>query len=80
MVEEVSRPHPWKSIEEAQGDTDSGNFEAKVRYISSTLIVTIPANVARELGIKLGDRVLIQVRKKQKVDPAVTPQGQTSTP
>ncbi len=41
------------------------DFEAKVRYLASSLIVTIPAKVAREMGIRLGDRIIVRVRKKE---------------
>ena len=41
------------------------DFEAKVRYLASSLIITIPARVAREMGIRLGDRILVRVRKKE---------------
>ena len=54
-----------KRIVETPEGTYARNFEAKVRYLSSSLIVTIPVKVARELGIKLGDRVVIQVQKKE---------------
>jgi len=54
-----------KRIVETLEGTYAGNFEARVRYLSSSLIVTIPVKVARELGIKLGDRVVIQVQKKE---------------
>lgn len=74
MIEEISRSNPLKSIEEIHGGTNSEKFEAKVRYLASSLIVTIPVNVARELGIKLGDKVLIQVRKKE-ASPAVPPEA-----
>ena len=73
MVEEVSSKHPWKRIEDVQEETDSRNFEARVRYLASSLIVTIPVKVARELHIKLGDSVLIQVRKNEEVSPSATP-------
>ena len=73
MVEKVSRQHPWKGIEDVQEETNSRNFETKVRYLASSLIVTIPVKVARELGIKLGDSVLIQVRKNEEVSPSATP-------
>lgn len=66
MVEEVNSPRLSKLIEGQQEGTYFGNFEARVRYLSSSLIVTIPVKVARELALKLGDRVIIQVRKKRK--------------
>jgi hypothetical protein len=66
MVEEVNSPRLSKLIEGQQEGIYFGNFEARVRYLSSSLIVTIPVKVARELELKLGDRVIIQVRKKRK--------------
>lgn len=78
VVDEVSSPRLLKQIAEKHLDRYSGNFEARVRYLSSSLIVTIPVKVARELGIKLGDRVMIQVRKKEATPPLI-PQGPTSS-
>lgn len=54
------------------------DFEARVRYLASSLIVTIPARIAREMGLKLGDRVLIRVRKKEST-PVLTSQGLASS-
>ncbi len=65
MVEEVNSPRLSKLIEGQHEGIYVENFEAKVRYLSSSLIVTIPVKVARELELKLGDRVIIQVRKKR---------------
>jgi len=38
------------------------DFEARVRYLASSLIVTIPARVVRALGLRLGDRVVVRVK------------------
>lgn len=65
MVEEVNSPRLSKLIEGQHEGIYVENFEAKVRYLSSSLIVTIPVKVARELELKLGDRVIIQVMKKR---------------
>ncbi len=58
--------------------TSSMDFEAKVRYLASSLIVTIPARVAREMGIRLGDRIIVRVMKKE-AKPALTPRSQASS-
>lgn len=79
MTEEVSSLRLSRRIEEEHRETYTRNFEGRVRYLSSSLIVTIPVKVARELGIKLGDRVIIQVRKKEAGIP-LTPQSRASTP
>jgi len=57
--------------------TYSRRFEAKARYLASSLIVTIPVKVARELGIKLGDRVIVDIRRKRP-SLAVVPQSRAS--
>ncbi|HDI52660.1 MAG TPA: AbrB/MazE/SpoVT family DNA-binding domain-containing protein [Candidatus Bathyarchaeota archaeon] len=54
------------------------DFEAKVRYLASSLIVTIPARVAREMGIRLGDRIIVRVMKKE-AKPASTPRSLASS-
>ena len=36
-------------------ETYGGKFEAKVRYLGASFIVTIPVKLIRELGIKLGE-------------------------
>ena len=74
MVEEVSSPRLSKLIEGEHEGIYVGNFEARVRYLSSSLIVTIPVKVARELELKLGDRVIIKVRKKGETHALVTRQ------
>ena len=43
----------------------SESFEAKVRYLASSLIITIPIKVARELELKLGDKVQIKIQKTE---------------
>lgn len=35
-------------------------FKAKVHYLASNRIVTIPSKVTRELGLNLGDVVIIR--------------------
>ncbi len=49
-------------------ETPIGYFETRTRYLASSLIVTIPVKLARELGIKLGDEVSIQIQKKNDID------------
>jgi hypothetical protein len=43
------------------------DFEAKVRYLASSLIITIPVRVARDMELRLGDRVTIKILKKRPV-------------
>ena len=78
MVEEVVPLRLSSLIEREQGEAYIGNFEARVRYLASSLIVTIPVKVARELGIKLGDRIVIQIQKKEATPPLIL-QGPTSS-
>jgi len=49
-------------------ETSIGYFETRTRYLASSLILTIPVKLARELGIKLGDQVCIQIQKKSDID------------
>jgi len=42
-------------------------FEGRVRYLASSLIVTIPVRVARELGLELGDKVIVNLRRRRTV-------------
>jgi len=65
VVEEIGSIRLLKQVAEEPGERHVVNFEARVRYLASSLIVTIPVRVARELGLKLGDRVIIQVRMKE---------------
>jgi len=39
-------------------------FEAKLRYVASSMIVTIPVKVVRELRLSLGDMVIIRLDEK----------------
>jgi len=71
VVEEVVSPRLSRLIERGEAEANVGNFEGRVRYLSSSLIVTIPVKVARELGITLGDRVQVQIRKKMEAVPAL---------
>ena len=79
MVEEIGSIRLLKQIPEEPGERYSENFEATARYLASSLIVTIPVKVVRELGIKLGDRVIIQVRKKE-ASPTLALKRRTSSP
>ena len=45
-------------------EVDESTFEIGVRYMGSSLIVTVPMRVKRKLGLKPGDRVVINIRKK----------------
>ena len=51
-------------------DTDKGiyinkvSFNARVRYLTTSLIITIPAKYARELDLKIGDTVKIKLEKE----------------
>lgn len=41
----------------------NATFEARLRYLASSIIVTIPVRVVREHGLNLGDKVMIGIRK-----------------
>ena len=71
VTEEGCSPCLPKLIEEEQEETNDMYFEGKLRYVGASLVVTIPAKVARELGLKLGDRVTIQVQKREDVNNCV---------
>lgn len=40
------------------------SFIARIRYLGASSIITIPAKIVRELSIKEGERVEIQIIKK----------------
>jgi len=65
MVEGVSFRRLSETIEEEDGEAYSKSFEARVRYMASSQIVTIPVKIVRELGLELGDRVIIRIMKKE---------------
>ena len=56
-----------KLIEKEREETNHMYFKGKLRYVGASLVVTIPAKVVRELGVKLGDNVTIQVQKRDNV-------------
>lgn len=64
-MRDLEFPLQLKPFEEEYNERYSESFEANVRYLASSLIVTIPVKVTRELGIKLGDRVLINIQKSK---------------
>jgi len=39
-------------------------FKAKIRYLASSHIITIPARVCRDLGLRLGDMVIVEIKRK----------------
>ena len=64
MVQKPRLAHYPKIDVEGLGDSPEGmDFEAKVRYLASSLIVTIPVRVARELNLELGDKVQVKLAK-----------------
>lgn len=64
-MRDVGYPPQLKNFAEKYSERYSESFEANVRYLASSLIVTIPVKVTRELGIKLGDKVLIHIQKSK---------------
>ena len=62
MVEKLLPPQTSGGILDEEA---SESFEAKVRYLASSLIITIPIKVARELELKLGDKVQIKIQKTE---------------
>ena len=40
------------------------SFNARVRYLTTSLIITIPAKCVRELDLKIGDTVKIRLEKE----------------
>lgn len=54
-------------MKDLRGSTVKGEerfFEARVRYVASSQIITIPVRVSRELELKIGDIVKISLEKK----------------
>lgn len=49
---------------EDKNDRVSKMFEGKVRYQCASSIITIPINIVRELNLKLGETVIVNVIKK----------------
>ena len=72
--EGVSHQRKRELVEEENDVISSKNFEAMIRYQASSMIVTIPVKVARDLRLKLGDRVTIHVQKKRDASLALTSQ------
>ena len=52
-------------VKEEYEEVYERNFEARVRYTGTSLIITVPMRVRREIGLKPGDRVIINVRKEK---------------
>ena len=44
-------------------ELNNADFDARLRYLASSLIVTIPAKIAKELELKLGETVTIKLQK-----------------
>ena len=44
-------------------ESNNADFDAKIRYLASSLIVTIPRKIATELELKLGETVTIKLQK-----------------
>ena len=62
------RPENRSETENNSREIDTIEFRALVRYIGPQDVFTIPKKVSREIGIKLGDIVKIQIRKTREVD------------
>ena len=62
-MKRLVRPNERSKTENEYAMPDTAEFTAKIRYSGPNEIVTIPKKVSRELGIKLGDMVIIQIKK-----------------
>jgi len=38
-------------------------FRARVRYLACSQIITIPKKVSRELGLRLGDTIYVEIKR-----------------
>ena len=72
MVEEAAATRLSRLMEREEAEAHVESFEARVHYLSSSLIVTIPVKVARELGLRLGDRVHVRVQKMREAPRSLT--------
>ena len=45
-------------------DTQKMEYAAQLRYIGSSLVVTIPKEIVRKLDLNLGENVIITIKKK----------------
>jgi len=72
VVEEAAATRLSRLMEREEAEAHVESFEARVRYLSSSLIVTIPVKVARELGLRLGDRVHVRVQKMREAPRSLT--------
>ena len=45
-----------------------GRFEQRVRYVGASLMMTVPARVARELGLEHRDRVEVMILKREEAE------------
>lgn len=62
-MKRLVRPNERSKTENEYAKPDKAEFMAKIRYSGPNEIVTIPKKVSRELGIKLGDTVIIHIKK-----------------
>jgi len=45
-------------------DTQKMEYAAQLRYLGSSLVVTIPKEIVRKLDLNLGENVIITIKKK----------------
>jgi hypothetical protein len=46
-------------------DSDQIGFMSKIRYQCASSIITIPVSIVRELNLKLGETVIVNVKKNR---------------
>ena len=44
---------------------DKTEFSAQVRYLGSSLVITIPRDIVRKYDLKLGDPLTVTIKKNE---------------
>lgn len=61
-----------ETFNESNNEQYEKTFEGKVRCLASSSIITIPVNITRELELKLGETVIIKIKKSDDLIPSKT--------
>jgi len=47
-------------------NNEKTEFSAQVRYLGSSLVLTIPRDIVRKYDLKLGDNLTVTIKKNEK--------------
>jgi hypothetical protein len=64
LTQKVATNQMLKEIQHEFLHDEGQHFEARIRYVASSQIVTIPVKISRELELRIGDIVKITIEKK----------------